>query len=157
MADNGDGAADPRIDELRAEFRDQISRLERAISSGSRPRVERASRALEDEFSEDEIRQLRETREYERFRRMAERYGDELEREARLAGADNGDEEEKQDEPDAEEEEDDEEGDEAAVPARPQQKAKKPAKPRPRGGRHPKPEPVAEPEPAKGLLSWLVE
>lgn len=147
MADNGDGGDDPRLDELRAEFRDQISRLERAIQSGSKPRMERASRSLEDEFSEDEIRQLRETREYERFRRMAQRFGEELEREARLARDDeeNDDEDEPEEEPEAEEE-----------APQPKPKAKKPAKPRPRGGRHQKPEPE-ETEPAKGLLSWLVE
>lgn len=125
---------DPRFEELRAEFRDSIGRLEKAIKAGSEPRVKRASRALEDEFSEEEISQLRETREYERFRRMAERYAQEREREAKLNGG-------------ADDDENDEEKPKPARKRKPAVKA--------RGGRHEQEEPEPEEE-AKGPLAWLL-
>lgn len=146
MAKKDDDEGGGELAELRAELRDAVARFEQALETGSPVRQQRAARTLEDEFSAEELQQLRDTREFERFRRLAERYGAELEQEADAAY-------------DADEDGDDDEGDddEGELEEAPKRKPKAKAKAKPAGGRHPVPavdeEPVGE---AKGPLSWLV-
>lgn len=132
---------------------DRFDRLETAIGNVLKqrdtPKAERAVRRLEDEFSDDELEQLRDTREYGRFRRMMDRYADELEQEAVKAGADNDDPEDGADEED----------EEPATEGDPPKVRRKPAA-KPRGGRH-APAPVEDELPGEqkkeGPFAWLLK
>lgn len=136
---------------------DRFDRLETAIGNALKqrdtPKAEKAVRRLEDEFSDDELEQLRDTREYGRFRRMMDRYADELEQEAVKAGADNDDPEDGADD-------EVDEGDDEREQDRPAAKAKRKPAAKPRGGRH-APPPVEDELPGEqkkeGPFAWLLK
>lgn len=136
-----------RMDALDNSFADLVKELR----AGNGKQADNKMRSIQEEFSAEELQTIRDRREYEAWRRNAERFGEELEREADTLI------EEQPDEEDDDEDESDEEDDDETLAPTAKTKAKPKAKPRPRGGRHPKAEP-AEPEPeAGGILSWLVK
>ena len=153
-----------RIDALERRFETLNSTIERALSrgNGSSAEVERQVRRIEDDFSPDELKMVRDHREYEAFKRNVERYGAELEREAALALASKPADDDANDEDDDDEvdDEDDDEEDEASkrapgkIKAKPKPTSKK--KPTP-PARHPKPDDKPdEDEKPSGLLQRLM-
>jgi len=153
------------VDEQRLKnLEDALSRLntnvEQAIRTGSqadRSQVERDQRRLEDEFSEDELRMIRDHRAYDQHRRLMNMYLEEIEEEALDVASEEEPEEE------AAEEDETEGGDEepAAKPKKPAAAKKKPAakKPAKPPGRHADPDgedelPGGAPA-ARKRLAWL--
>lgn len=140
-----------RLDRLERMMGDLGGKIDKLGSNGSSREVERQVSRIEEEFTADELQQVRDHRDYEKWKRYVDRYGEELEREAVLAqksGKADDDEE------DGDEEEDDgEEEKETPESSTPKKKGarKQPA------SRHPKP-PVPEPEPEKpGFLASLMK
>lgn len=159
---------DERLDRLEQMVGDLGRRMEGALSRRGGPTVEdergirRDAKRIEDEFTEDELNQIRGEREYNAFKRNADRYAAELEREALAAGAAGDDEDDDEDEGDDEHGDDEDDEGDGGKPAAKRKPAAGKRKPpaRPRGGRHEPPPPAEDPpppadKPQGGVLSWL--
>jgi hypothetical protein len=67
---------------------DQTRQIERLVAAGKPAEAAAKVQRVDSEFTDEELQALRDERQYQGFRKMMDRYGDELEREAVAAGAD---------------------------------------------------------------------
>lgn len=132
-----------RLDRLEAQLRETNESIRAALANGSKPQIreaERDIRRVEDDFTDEERRMVREHREWSSFERMMSRW------------------EEQKAKAKAEAEADEDDDDPEAKP-KPKATTKAKAKPKP-ASRHPEPdedapEPEQKPEPEK-KPHWLL-
>ena len=89
-----------RMDRLERMLGDVVGKIDKLGSNGSSAAVDRDIRSIESEFTPEELQAVRDTRAFEQFKRHADRYAEELEREAVAAQKDAADDDDADDDDD---------------------------------------------------------